>query len=109
MGIIIGEAYRELQELVKKYAKENLPVMFTGQTGTGKELFMKLYMKENKRHGEKMIINCAALSDDLLRSEVFGHEKGAFTGANNKRHGKLSVCNNGILAFEVVSTIFRTF
>ncbi|MCE5210739.1 MAG: sigma 54-interacting transcriptional regulator [Deltaproteobacteria bacterium] len=99
---IIGEAYRELQDLVRLYAKENMPVLFTGETGTGKELFMSLYIKESKRSGKKMKINCAALSDDLLRSEVFGHVKGSFTGAVSKRDGKIETCKNGILALDEI-------
>lgn len=100
---IIGEAYRELQNLVKLYAKEDLPVLFIGETGTGKELFMSLYMKENKkRSGKKMTINCAALSDDLLRSEVFGHAKGAFTGAVTPRKGKIATCKDGVLALDEI-------
>jgi len=99
---IIGEAYRELQNLVKLYAKEDLPVLFYGETGTGKELFMRFYMDESVRHGKKMTINCAAVSDSLLRSEVFGHERGAFTGADRKRLGKIAACNKGILALDEI-------
>ena len=99
---IIGEAYRELQEIVKKYAEEDLPVLFSGDTGTGKELFLKLYMDSSKRLGKKKTINCAALSDELLRSEVFGHEKGAFTGAIKDRKGLLETCNGGILALDEI-------
>ncbi|MGV8057792.1 MAG: sigma-54-dependent transcriptional regulator [Smithellaceae bacterium] len=99
---IIGEAYRELQELVKQYAKEGLPVLFTGQTGSGKELFMELYKELRPLHSKKMTINCAALSDDLLRSEVFGHAKGAFTGAITPRKGKILTCKDGVLALDEI-------
>ena len=99
---IIGEAYRELQNLVKLYAKENLPVLFIGETGTGKELFMKLYMQSSNRKRNQMTINCAALSDDLLRSEVFGHVSGAFTGAHSNRKGKIAACEDGILALDEI-------
>ena len=99
---IIGEAYRELQERMEKYANDDLNVLFTGQTGSGKELFMKLYMEKSKRSGKKMTINCAAITESLLSSEVFGHEKGSFTGADTKRLGKISACNNGILALDEI-------
>jgi len=99
---IIGETYRELQQIVKTYAANDLPVLFSGETGTGKELFLKLYFDSNKRTEEKMVINCAAYSDDLLRSEVFGHVQGAFTGAVKTRPGKIASCDKGILAFDEI-------
>ena len=99
---IIGEAYRKPQDLVKEYAKADEPVLFIGETGIGKELFMQLYMKENPRPGRKMTVNCAAFSDELLRSEVFGHVKGAYTGATKKRPGKIETCTNGILALDEI-------
>ena len=94
---IIGQAYEDLKELVKKYAASDQPVLFVGETGTGKELFAKIYMAESKRTGKKMTTNCAAESDALLRSEIFGHVKGAFTGADKVRKGKISECDEGIL------------
>lgn len=106
---IIGEAYRELQDIVKKYAKENYPVLFCGEPGTGKELFMRLYMESSSRTGKKHTINCAAFSDDLLRSEVFGHERGAFTGAIAKRSGRIAACNKGILALDEIGDATREF
>ena len=106
---IIGEAYRELQDIVRKYAKEDLPVLFTGQTGSGKELFLKYYMAENERTGKRLIINCAAFSDELLRSEVFGHVKGAFTGAVANRDGKIKTCNKGILALDEIGDATQHF
>lgn len=100
---IIGEAYRDLQKVVKKYAENDLPVLFSGETGTGKELFLDLYMEENKkRKGKKQKINCAAFTEDLLRSEVFGHVQGAFTGAIAKRPGKIAACDKGILALDEI-------
>jgi len=99
---IVGEAYRELQQIVKTYTANDLPVLFSGETGTGKELFLKLYFDSNKKTGEKMVINCAAYSDDLLRSEVFGHVQGAFTGAVKSRPGKIASCDKGILAFDEI-------
>lgn len=100
---IVGKAYDKLQDLVKDYAKADEPVLFIGETGTGKELFMQLYMKENQRIDEKkMTVNCAAFSDELLRSEVFGHVKGAYTGAIKDRPGRIEACQNGILALDEI-------
>jgi DNA polymerase III delta prime subunit len=106
---IIGEAYRELQEIVKRYAKENLPVLFTGETGTGKELFMDLYKESCTKTGKKMTINCAAYSDELLRSEVFGHVEGAFTDAIENRKGKIAACYKGVLALDEIGDATQEF
>lgn len=94
---IIGVAYQKPKSVTKKYAESDLPVLFVGETGSGKELFAKLYMKCSNRLGNRRTINCAALSEDLLRSEVFGHVKGAFTGAVKDRKGHLKTCADGIL------------
>ena len=94
---IIGNAYLTLKELVKEYAIKDMPVLFCGDSGTGKELLAKLFMASSKRLGKKMTVNCAASSDELLRSEIFGHVIGAFTGATRERKGKIKTCDKGIL------------
>ena len=94
---IIGSAYRELITLVKKYAQKNQPVLFVGETGSGKERCAKLYFASNPRKGKKLTVNCAGYPENLLRSEVFGHMKGAFTDAIAKRDGHLKTCDGGIL------------
>lgn len=94
---IIGQAYEDLKELVKKYAIEDKPVLFVGETGSGKELFAKLFMTTSNRKGKKITINCASFSDELLYAEIFGHTKGAFTGATKERDGKIKACNDGVL------------
>lgn len=94
---IVGAAYKQLIPLVKKYAESDLPVLFVGETGSGKEVFAKHYLNSSGRKGEKMTRNCAAYLDALLMSEIFGHVKGAFTGASDKREGVLRTCTNGIV------------
>jgi DNA-binding NtrC family response regulator len=93
---IVGAAYKQLISLVEKYAQEDRGVLFVGETGSGKERFAELYKKSSKRTGEKMSVNCAEYSDELLRSEVFGHVKGAFTNALKDRDGLLRTCDKGI-------------
>ncbi|MEI6314839.1 MAG: sigma 54-interacting transcriptional regulator [Syntrophus sp. (in: bacteria)] len=97
MNSIIGSAYDVPKAHTVKYAKGDYPVLFVGETGSGKELFARLYMSNNKRSGKKEPVNCAAFSDGLLRSEIFGHKKGSFSGAVADRDGMLRACKNGIL------------
>jgi hypothetical protein len=93
----VGSAYKKPIELTKKYSKADLSVLFIGDPGVGKEEFAKLYMSSSERKGRKMTVDCAAWPDQLLRSEVFGHVKGAYTDAVIARKGKLLSCENGIL------------
>jgi DNA-binding NtrC family response regulator len=93
---IFGGAYKELIKIVTRYAENDKPVLFVGETGTGKELFARLYFEKNKRKTNRTV-NCAAFTDELLNSEIFGHKKGAFTGANSDRSGLLNKCKKGIL------------
>lgn len=94
---IIGNAYKDLKPLIRKYAQKDFRVLFIGETGSGKELFADLYMSSSPRVGQKRKVNCAAFADTLLRSEVFGHVKGAFTDAAKNRDGFLRTCKDGIL------------
>jgi hypothetical protein len=94
---IIGNAYQKVISHIKKYAENDLQVLFIGETGSGKELFARLYMNRSKRRGKKQTVNCAAWPEQLLRSEVFGHVKGAYTDAVVDRKGYLKTCDNGIL------------
>ena len=106
---IIGEAYRELKELVKQYAKRDKPILLLGETGTGKELYATLYMQENERKGTKLTVNCAGIPKELLWSEIFGYEKGAFTGAHKRRAGKIRTCENGILFLDELGKASKEF
>ena len=94
---IIGNAYSDLKPLIRKYAQKDFPVLFVGETGSGKELFAELYMSSSPRVGQKRKVNCAAFPEKLLSSEVFGHVKAAFTDATRDRDGFLRRCKNGIL------------
>lgn len=106
---IIGETYRDIKLEVEQYAKKDFPLLLIGETGTGKELFAELYKKSSKRKGKRMTVNCAAFSDDLLRSEIFGHVQGAYTGATRTREGKIKACNGGILVLDELGDASQEF
>ena len=101
MSRIIGCAYKELMSFIERYAKADRPVLLLGDTGSGKELLARHFMEVSKgkkiREGKQRTVSCATFSDNLLRDEIFGHEKGAFTGADADRSGLLRTCNKGIL------------
>ena len=85
-------------ELARKVAKTNASVMISGESGTGKEGIARLIHQESRRAGKRFVaINCAALPAPLLESEMFGHKKGAFTGADRDKPGLLEVAHNGTL------------
>ena len=98
---IVGSAYKELLTLVEQYARADRPVLLLGDTGSGKELFARHFMEVSKgkkiREGEQQTVSCPTFSDSLLRDEIFGHVKGAFTDADAYRSGLLRKCNKGIL------------
>lgn len=98
VSLLIGKsnAVRQLKELVKKYALINAPVLVTGETGTGKELVSRAIHDEGPHADEPFLaINCGALTDTLLQSELFGYEAGAFTGAQKQRKGIFEAAGKG--------------
>jgi two-component system response regulator AtoC len=103
---IVGQSQKILQsiETAKKIAKTSAPVLINGPSGTGKELFSYLIHHNSKRAQQPYVrVNCAALSDSLLESELFGHEKGAFTGAYNKRQGRFEMAHGGTLLLDEIT------
>jgi DNA-binding NtrC family response regulator len=94
----------EIIQLAEKIAPSDANVLVTGESGTGKEVISKYIHKNSTRSKEKFVsVNCAAIPDNLLESELFGHEKGAFTGALHKRIGKFEESNNGTLLLDEIS------
>lgn len=88
---------------VGRVAKQDVPVLIRGESGTGKELVARaLFRYSNRSEGPFLAVNCAALPDTLLESELFGHEKGAFTGADSRRVGKFEQCNGGTLFLDEI-------
>ncbi len=91
---------------VRLVSRTNATVLLTGETGTGKELFARAIHNASSRAGKAMVkLNCGALPANLIESELFGHEKGAFTGANTKREGRFTVANNGTIFLDEIGEI----
>lgn len=93
----------EVFKSIGRVSKQNVTVLIRGESGTGKELVARaLYQFSDRSNRPFMAVNCAALPDTLLESELFGHEKGAFTGAERRRIGKFEQCNGGTLFLDEV-------
>jgi DNA-binding NtrC family response regulator len=95
---IVGEsaAMREVRMRIKKMAAATSNILITGETGTGKELLAELVHKHSPRRQNPFVtLNCAAIPDGLLESELFGYERGAFTGATSRQEGKLKAADGG--------------
>ncbi len=105
---IVGESLqiRKIMEMVDTVAKTDATVLIRGESGTGKELIAQaIHAKSNRRYFPIISINCGAFPEGLLESELFGHEKGAFTGAQYKRKGKLEMANGGTVFFDEIGNI----
>ena len=96
------EATLQLKKLVEMVAKSNSTVLLRGETGCGKDVVARAIHESSKRNGDLINVNCAAIPSELLESELFGHEKGAFTGADSKREGRFEASNNGTLFLDEI-------
>ncbi len=104
-GTIVGScpAMREVYKAIGRVASQNVPVLITGESGTGKELVARaIYQHSHRSQAPFLALNCAAIPENLLESELFGHEKGAFTGAERKRIGKFEQVNGGTLFLDEI-------
>jgi len=106
-NIIIGDSKKvlELKFLIEKVATSESTVLVLGETGTGKELVAQALHKSSKRKGSFIPVNCAAIPAELLESELFGHEKGAFTGAEKSRIGRFEMSSGGTLFLDEIGDI----
>ncbi|MGB7575489.1 MAG: sigma-54 dependent transcriptional regulator [Thermodesulfobacteriota bacterium] len=105
---IVGESpqVKKILEMIDTVAQTDATVMIRGESGTGKELVAQaIHGKSNRRYFPIISINCGAFPEGLLESELFGHEKGAFTGAQHKRKGKLEMANGGTLFFDEIGNV----
>ncbi|HVS36220.1 MAG TPA: sigma-54 dependent transcriptional regulator, partial [Gemmataceae bacterium] len=104
-AVVVGScpAMREVYKAIGRVAAQDVPVLITGESGTGKELVARaLYRHGPRAEAPFLALNCAALPEALLESELFGHEKGAFTGADRKRIGKFEQCHGGALFLDEI-------
>jgi len=105
---IVGESpqIKKILEMIDTVAKTDATALIRGESGTGKELVAQaIHGKSNRRYFPIISINCGAFPEGLLESELFGHEKGAFTGAQYKRKGKLEMANGGTIFFDEIGNI----
>src|SRR5437763_8291641 len=96
-------ALQRVLDIVNKVAKSNTTVLVRGETGTGKELIAGAIHHNSLRTSRNFVkVNCAALQENLLESELFGHEKGAFTGADKQRIGRFEQADGGTLSLDEI-------
>ncbi len=95
----------QILKLVKTAAKANSAILISGETGTGKELIAKALHSESGRKGQFLAINCSAITAGLLESELFGHKKGAFTGADRDKQGLFSIADGGTLFLDEIADL----
>jgi two-component system nitrogen regulation response regulator GlnG len=103
--VLVGRspAMQEVYKAIGRVAPQDLTVLIMGESGTGKELVARaIYRHSPRAAGPFLAINCAAIPEQLLESELFGHEKGAFTGADRKRIGKFEQCSGGTLFLDEI-------
>jgi len=104
--VFVSKAIKKVEELALKVAKSDATVLITGESGVGKEVVARFIHASSDRAKNRFVpVNCAAISPSLMESELFGHEKGAFTGASNRTEGKFEFANNGTLFLDEVGDL----
>ena len=102
----VSDVMQEVKEMAAKVAETESPVMIRGESGTGKELFARAMHQAGKRSRKPFIpINCGAIPDELLESELFGYEKGAFTGAHASKAGKFEIADGGTIFLDEIGEL----
>lgn len=101
---VVGKSsgMREIFRNVERFAGRDITVLITGETGVGKEEIAKLIHTLSKRKGKLITVNCASIPDNLLESELFGYEKGAFTGAVQQKQGKFELADRGTIILDEI-------
>ncbi len=101
-----SECMRHVYDLINKVAPTSVPVLITGKSGTGKELVAhEIHKRSGRKSGPFIPINCVTLASELLESEIFGHEKGSFTGATEMKRGRFEIANEGTLFLDEVGEL----
>lgn len=102
----ISNAIENIRNQIEKYAQSDATILITGESGTGKELVAYNIHYKSKRKYEKFLpINCGSIPHDLIESELFGYEKGSFTGANKSKQGLFEIANNGTIFLDEISEL----
>ena len=102
---IVGSSpvMQDVFKIIGQVTASDVTVMITGESGTGKELVARSIWKHSHRSNKPFIaVNCAAIPDNLIESELFGHEKGSFTGATGQRLGKFELCDTGTIFLDEI-------
>src|SRR6266850_3063486 len=103
MALCTSSKMQPIRDLISKVASTNTTVLLRGESGTGKEVLARALHKASPRYGRQFLkVNCAALPGELLESELFGHEKGAFTGAYRQKPGKFEAAHQGTLLLDEI-------
>jgi two-component system, NtrC family, response regulator HydG len=105
---VVGDSsrMREVYNLLELVAPSDATVLLLGETGTGKEMAAQaIHLNSPRHHGPFVVVNCAALPETLLESELFGHERGAFTGATNKKDGRFLLAHRGTLFLDEIGEL----
>ena len=101
-----SEAFRRVTELIQLVAEADTTVLIQGESGVGKELVAESIHLQSPRHGQQLVtIDCATLQENLLESELFGHERGAFTGADRRKEGLIEVADGGTVFLDEIGEI----
>jgi transcriptional regulator with GAF, ATPase, and Fis domain len=111
-GIVYSKSssMKKILDLVVKVSADDIPVLLTGETGTGKELIARtIHQRSQRSEAPFVAINCGALPENLLESELFGHEKGSFTGATSLRKGRFELADGGTVFLDEVTETSTAF
>lgn len=104
--IIQSDAMRRIFDKIEEVAGSTAPILITGETGVGKDMVARaIHFRSVRSYGPFLAVNCGSLSESILESELFGHERGAFTGAVKARRGRLEMADNGTLFLDEVGEI----
>ncbi|MBW3505515.1 MULTISPECIES: sigma-54 dependent transcriptional regulator [unclassified Pseudomonas] len=101
-----SRSMRDLRKILSKFAPTQSPILIRGESGTGKELVARTLHRQSQRNGKPFVaINCGSIPDHLIQSELFGHEKGAFTGAHQRKIGRIEAANGGTLFLDEIGDL----
>ncbi len=104
---LVGESqqFKKIKERLTDLAPTEIPVLITGETGTGKEIFARRLHDLSRREGPFIVVDCGALPTSLMEEELFGHERGAYTGADGPRLGLLQAADNGTVFLDEIGEL----